>query len=97
MRQTCIPNSFFERYGALSFPLECNCNSKNLDKDLSLFFNFIYLEMLDSFKELRLNYQDTYQSGLILWNNENITIEGKLLFLEKIGQKGKLLYLRHFK
>ena len=93
MRKKCIPNFFLERYGGLSFLLKCNCNSKNLDKDLSLF----YLEMLDSFKELRLNYQDTYQSYLILWNNENITIEGKLLFLEKIGQKGKLLYLRHFK
>ena len=53
--------------------------------------------MLDSFKELLLNYQDTYQSDLILWNNENITIEGESLFLEKMGQKGKLLYSRHFK
>ena len=53
MRQKCIPNSFFERYGGLSFLLKCNCNSKNLEKDIS----FFYLEMVDSFKELRLNYQ----------------------------------------
>ena len=44
--------------------------------------------MLDSFKELRLNYQDTYQSDLILWNNENITIEGKSLFWIKWVKKG---------
>ena len=84
MRKKCIPNFFLERYGGLSFLLKCNCNSKNLDKDLSLF----YLEMLDSFKELRLNYQDTYQSDLILWNNENITIEGKSLFWIKWVKKG---------
>ena len=84
MRQKCIPNSFFERCGGLSFLLKCNCYSKNLDKDLSLF----YLEMLDSFKELRLNYQDTYQSDLILWNNLNITIEGKSLFWKKWVKKG---------
>ena len=84
MRQKCIPNSFFERYGGLSFLLKCNCYSKNLDKDLSLF----YLEMLDSFTELRLNYQDTYQSDLILWNNLNITIEGKSLFWKKWVKKG---------
>ena len=83
MRQKCIPNFFLERYGSLSFLLKCNCNSKNLDKDLSLFC----LEMLDSFKELRLNYQDTYQSDLILWNNENITIEGKSLFWIKWVKK----------
>ena len=41
--------------------------------------------------------QDTYQADLILWNNENITIEGKSLFWKKMGQKGNLLYSRHFK
>ena len=33
--------------------------------------------MLDYFKELRLNHQDNYKSDLILWNNQDITLEGK--------------------
>ena len=42
---------FSKDIGGLSFLLKCNCNSKNLDKDISLFC----LKMLDYFKELRLN------------------------------------------
>ena len=38
----CIPNTFFERYGGLSFLLKCNYNTKNLDKDISL----LYLKFL---------------------------------------------------
>ena len=52
--------------------------------------------MLDSFKELLLNYQDTYQSDLILWNNENITIEGESLFLEKNGSKREVVIFKTF-
>ena len=44
--------------------------------------------MLDYFKELSLNHQDTYQSDLMLWNNESITIEGKSLFWKKWVRKG---------
>jgi len=73
-----IPNTFFEKYRGLNFLLKCNYNTKKLDKSVSSF----YLEMLDYFKELRqvpVN-QEIYQSDLILWNNQDITIKGKSLF-----------------
>ena len=65
-----IPDSFFNRYVGLSFLLKCNYNSKHLDKSVSSF----YLELLDHFKELRSYFQDEYNSDLILWNNQDITI-----------------------
>ena len=36
--------------------------------------------MNDYFKELRQVNQDSYESDLILWNNQDITIEDKLLW-----------------
>ena len=65
-----IPNAFFEKYGGLNFLLKCNYNTKKLDKSVSLF----YLEMLDYFKELRQVpvKKDSYESDLILWNNQDI-------------------------
>ena len=71
---TAIPNAFFERYESLNFLLKGNYNIKNLDKNVPSF----YLEMLDYFKELRPNRQDNYKSDLILWNNQDITIEAKV-------------------
>ena len=48
------------------------------------------LEMLDYFKELHqvpVN-KDIYQSDLILWNNQDITIEGKSLFWKMWAENG---------
>ena len=67
-----IPNTFFNRYGGLSFLLKCNYNTKKLNRKIPLF----YIELLDYFKELKSLYNDCYSSILLLWNNENITIEG---------------------
>ena len=81
-----IPNAFFEKYGGLNFLLKCNYNTKKLDKSVSLF----YLEMLDYFKELRQVpvKKDSYESDLILWNNQDITIEGKSLFWKRWAENG---------
>ena len=79
-----IPNAFFEKYGGLNFLLKCNYNSRKLDKSISSF----YLEMLDYFKELRQVNQDSYKSDLILWNNQDITIEGKSLFWKRWTENG---------
>ena len=59
---------------------------KKLDKSVSLF----YLEMLDYFKELRQVpvKKDSYESDLILWNNQHITIEGKSLFWKRWAENG---------
>ena len=79
-----IPNAFFEKYGGLNFLLKCNYSTKKLDRNVSSF----YLEMLDYFKELRQSNQDSYKSDLILWNNQDITIEGKSLFWKRWTENG---------
>ena len=81
-----IPNTFFNRYGGLSFLLKCNYNTKKLNRNIPLF----YIELLDYFKELKSLYNDCYSSILLLWNNENITIEGKSLYWKKLADKGVL-------
>ena len=46
--------------------------------------------MLEYFKELRqvaVN-QDSYESDLILWNNQEITIDGKSLFWKQWTENG---------
>ena len=100
-----IPSSFFNRYGSLPFLLKCNYNSKHLDKSISSF----YLELLDYFKELRSYFQDEYNSDLILWNNQDITIEGKSLYWKHrvasgiyfiddiLNEQGKYLTYEEFK
>ena len=40
------------------------------------------------FKELRLNHQDNYKSDLILWNSQDITIEGKSLLWKSWMENG---------
>ena len=44
--------------------------------------------MLEYFKEIRLNRQDNYKSDLVLWNNQDITIEGKSLFWKSWTENG---------
>ena len=99
-----IPNSFFNKYGGLPL-LKCNYNSKHLDKSISSF----HLELLDYFKELRSYFQDEYNSDLILWNNQDITTEGKSLYWKHwvasgiyfihdiLNEQGKYLTYEEFK
>ena len=70
----------------LSFLLKCNYSTKKLNRNIPLF----YIELLDFFKELKSLYNDCYSSILLLWNNENITIEGKSLYWKKLADKGVL-------
>ena len=75
---------FFEKYGGLNFLLKCNYNTKKSYKSVPLF----YLEMLDYFQELRQVNQDSYESDLILWNNQNVTIEFKSLYWKRWTENG---------
>ena len=43
--------------------------------------------MLDYFKEVRSGYPDVYNSEFILWNNKEITIESKSIFLRCLFEK----------
>lgn len=88
-----IPNAFFEKYGGLNFLLQCSYNTKKLDKSVSLF----YLEMLDYFQELRQVSQDSYESDLILWNNQDITMKLKAnRFIGRGGPKMESIIFKIF-
>jgi len=86
-------NAFFEKYGGLNFLLKCNYNTKKLDKSVSLF----YLEMLDYSKQLRQVNQDSYESDLILWNNQDLNHWRQIAFLEEVDRKWNSLHSRYFK
>ena len=81
-----IPNAYFNRYGGLPFLLKCNYNTKKLDNmNISRF----YSELLHYFSELRDQYRDDcFKGDLIIWNNQDITIEGKSLYWKKWRECG---------
>ena len=81
-----IPNNaYFNRYGGLPFLLKCNYNTKKLDDNISPF----YSELLDYFSELRDQYRDDcFKGDLIIWNNKDITIEGKSLYWKTWSECG---------
>lgn len=82
-----IPNAYFNRYGGLPFLLKCNYNTKKLDNNISPF----YSELLDYFGELRDQYRDDcFKGDLIIWNNKDITIEGKSLYWKTWSERGVL-------
>lgn len=87
---------FFEKYGGLNFLLKCNYNAKKLDKSVSLLI-YMYLEMLDYFKELRQVNQGRYECDLILWNNQDNNHWRQIAFLEEVDRKWNLLHSRYFK
>ena len=48
-----------------------------------------YSELLDYFSELRDQYRDDcFKGDLIIWNNQDITIEGKSLYWKKCRECG---------
>ena len=77
--------AYFNRYRGLPFLLKCNYNTKELDNTISPF----YSEPLDYFSELRDQYRDDcFKGDLIIWNNKDITIEGKSLYWKTWSECG---------
>ena len=80
-----IPNAYFNRYGGLPFLLKWNYNTKIFDNNISPF----YSELLDYLGELRDQYRDDcFKGDLIIWNNQDITIEGKSLYWKTWSERG---------
>ena len=80
-----IPNAYFNRYGGLPFLLKCNYDTKQLVNNIPPF----YSELLDYFSELRDQYRDDcFKGDLIIWNNKDITIEGKSLYWKTWSERG---------
>ena len=64
-----IPNSYFNKLGGLPFILKCNYNAEKLSEKLPTFY-----------RELLNNFEDMHQKTFILWNNKDITIDGKSVY-----------------
>ena len=79
-----IPNYYFDKYGGLALLLQCNYNVKSLDLNLPTF----YRELLQYFNELVNMHGGNQERKFILWNNKEITIEGKTLFWKTWFEKG---------
>ena len=65
--------------------MKCNYNTKKLDNDISPFNS----ELLDYFSKLRDQYRDyCFKGDFIIWNNKDITIEGKSLYWKTWSGRG---------
>ena len=80
-----IPYYYFRRMGGLNFLLRCNYDT-NYFNDLPLF----YKKILEFFNELKILYSYDQKQELILFNNKDILVEGKPIFLSEWFRKGIL-------
>ena len=99
-----IPNYYFNKHGCLAFLLNCNYNASKLAKNLPLF----YRELLEYFSVVKTNSLQDTNSKFILWNNQNITIDGNpvlwkswfdssILFVHDVlNSEGNFLSLEEF-
>ena len=83
-----IPKHYFGRMGGLNFLLRCNYDTKFFD-DLSLFYN----KILEFFNELKTLYSYDQKQELILFNNKDMLVDGKPIFLMEWFRKGMCRYL----
>ena len=78
-----VPNFFLRRLGGLNFLLRCNYDVTYLNSKLPTF----YKDMLSFFDDLKNLYN--YNLGqLVLFNNREILIDGKPLFIQEWFSKG---------
>ena len=80
-----IPRYYFRRMGGLNFLLRCNYDTNHFN-DLPLF----YKKILEFFNELKILYSYDQKQELILFNNKDILVDGKPIFLSEWFRKGIL-------
>ena len=71
-----IPNYYLSTHGGLQFLLKCNYNANDINNNLPTF----YRELFQYFQEFKNKTKIFSYGNLLLWNNEAITIEKKMLF-----------------
>ena len=71
-----IPNRYLSIHGGLQFLLKCNYNADDINNNLPTF----YWELLQFFQEFKNKSKIFSYGNFLLWNNEAITIENKMLF-----------------
>ena len=79
-----IPNYYLNRYGGLTFLLNCNYDTKCVDSS----FTLLYEELQEYFQELVNMYDGDQRRKFVLWNNREIKIEAKTLFWKTWFEKG---------
>ena len=80
-----IPNHSFRSKGGLNFLLRCNYDT-NYFNDIPL----ICEKILEFLNELKTLYSYNQKQELILFNNKDILVDGKSIFLNEWFEKGIL-------
>lgn len=78
-----VPNHFFRKMGGLDFILRCNYNAKYFNQ-LPVF----YKNILDSFNELKTLYGYDQSQDIVLFNNKDILVDGKPVYINEWFKKG---------
>ena len=78
-----VPNYYFRKQGGLNFLLKCNYDTK-LFPQLPAF----YKNILKSFQELKILYGYDQASDLVFYNNKEIQVDQKTVYLRKWMEKG---------
>ena len=86
-----IPNHYLSIHGGLQFLLKCNYNADDINNNLPTF----YRELLQFFQEFKNKSKIFSYGNFLLWNNEAITIENKMLFWKSWFDKKNLFYSRY--
>ena len=73
-----IPDYYLDRYGGLTFLLRCNYCTKYMD-GLPSFYN----DILKFFNELKTRYNYDRGQDMILYNNKEILVGGKPIFISE--------------
>lgn len=78
-----VPNHYFRKQGGLNFLLKCNYDTKFFPK-LPTF----YKSILKFFQELKVLYGYDQASDLVLYNNKEIQVDQKTVYLNNWIKKG---------
>jgi len=81
-----VPYHYFRKLGGLNFLLRCNYNVKYFDQ-LPVFYKTI----LQSFSELKTRYGYDQLQDLVLFNNKDILVGGRLVYLLEWFKRGVVL------
>ena len=68
-----VPDHFFKKHGGLNFLLRCNYDTKYLGH-----FPEFYRDILIAFDEIKTLYNYDQGNDIILFNNKDILVDGKL-------------------
>ena len=80
-----IPKHYFKRMGGFDFLLRCNCDT-NFFNELPL----IYKKMLELCYELKTLFSYDQKQEITLFDNQDILVDGKPIFLSEWFTKGIL-------